>query len=295
MVPQQQDGDEADLRLRRARPEASDGGVPVRKEATPALHLPLHCLAACPCDSPCLRLPFLAAVQLLFCPLPPSLPRCSEIDEDQSGSLDFDEFEQALINMGIRLTAAQIKWVMGHLDTDGDGEVRRPAGTALLSLRSLPSAAPPLSALPFHCLFLCMCVCGRCGSLMFHALPLSHTERRDACVLPFLLLALTLITLRLLLLAGLNGRVHVEDLLGQGDTFGHGRRRAREGLHRPQGRQGGRTQDVRGDRQAGRDRGGVRPLLFNCCTTDPLLLPVLSLPSFLPCHMACTPSQMLVY
>eukprot|EP01052_Picozoa_sp_SAG31_P012428 SAG31_NODE_727_length_12536_cov_2.306022_5_plen_494_part_00 len=46
-----------------------------------------------------------------------------EIDEDQSGSLDFDEFQAALAEMGILLNEEQIRWVMQYLDTDGDGDV----------------------------------------------------------------------------------------------------------------------------------------------------------------------------
>lgn len=46
-----------------------------------------------------------------------------EFDKDNSGTIDIDELDQALINLGLRLDRKELQGVMDYLDTDGGGDV----------------------------------------------------------------------------------------------------------------------------------------------------------------------------
>ena len=54
-----------------------------------------------------------------------------EFDKDNSGTIDIDELDQALINLGLRLDRKELQGVMDYLDTDGGGDVDQ-GGVALL-------------------------------------------------------------------------------------------------------------------------------------------------------------------
>ena len=46
-----------------------------------------------------------------------------EFDADNSGTIDKEELDQALINLGLRLNAEELQGVMDYLDTDGGGDI----------------------------------------------------------------------------------------------------------------------------------------------------------------------------
>ena len=46
-----------------------------------------------------------------------------ELDDDDSGELDQDEFRSAMRNLGLRLSSAELRQLVNLFDADGDGVV----------------------------------------------------------------------------------------------------------------------------------------------------------------------------
>ena len=46
-----------------------------------------------------------------------------QLDDDRSGGLSFNEFEQGLINHNIRMSQDEIRELFNQIDTSGDGRV----------------------------------------------------------------------------------------------------------------------------------------------------------------------------
>jgi Ca2+-binding EF-hand superfamily protein len=46
-----------------------------------------------------------------------------QLDDDRSGGLSYNEFEQGLINHNIHMTREEIKLLFDQIDTSGDGRI----------------------------------------------------------------------------------------------------------------------------------------------------------------------------
>lgn len=55
---------------------------------------------------------------------PPDYRRAfRELDEDDSGSVDADEFRRAMRNLGLRLSSAELRQLMNLFDANGDDRI----------------------------------------------------------------------------------------------------------------------------------------------------------------------------